>query len=522
MLTGPEILTTAQMRAIESAAMQHGEVTGQMLMERAGSAVTGQIRLRWPKPGHAAILCGPGNNGGDGYVIARLLQHAGWRITVLGAACRPGSDAAAMQALWQARGRVSVLSAQALRSLPSPDLLVDAIFGTGLSRAPNGEIAAVLTALRYVTDDGRIPLVAVDCPSGLCLDTGRFPGGAAPLRADVTIAFDSPKPGHLLGKGPEACGKLIVVDIGLREQREAAQTRPVLSVIWPEFRIADRRTRPVRHALEGLGKASGDHHKFSHGHAVILAGPPGHGGAARLSARAALRIGAGLVTIAPPLAALIEHAQPPDALMRRGIDEPGELAEWLTDGRISSLCLGPGCGIDRAHMLLPPALACGRPLVLDADALTAVSRDATLAAALHPGCVLTPHAGEYARLFPDLADWLSRGDAVSVCSKLDATREAAKRVGATVLFKGPDTVIAAPDGQAMIHSAFDVPWLATAGAGDVLAGIIAGLLARGLTPLEAAGIGCLIHAKAARHHGPGPIADDLPDLIPAVLAAAGR
>lgn len=290
--------------------------------------------------------------------------------------------------------------------------------------------------------------------------------------------------------------------------------------------------------------------KFSHGHALIVAGGPAKGGAARLSARAALRIGAGLVTLCPPEAALPDHAGPPDALMRHPLEDAEGLQHLLQDRRITALCLGPGCGVGRCTDLLPALLSSRRPCVLDADALTALSQAPDLAGALHDSCILTPHMGEFARLFPDLAarlrapeappparyadytdlrkmqDWLAAASRYRdqlatmrgpVFSRLDATREAAARSGAVVLLKGPDTVMAAPDGRALIHSAFDIPWLATAGAGDVLSGIITGLLARGLSPLDAAGIAVRLHAAAARQHGPGLIADDLPDTLPAVL-----
>lgn len=518
MLIGPEILTTAQMRAIESAAMQQGEATGARLMEYAGQAVAGQIRLRWPKAGHAVILCGPGNNGGDGYVVARLLHRAGWRISLLATDRQPGPDAALMRSRWSETGKIHPLGSQVLTALPPGDLYIDAIFGTGLARAPAGPIADVLATLTRLASGRGRPILAIDCPSGLCLDSGLALGEVPPPCATVTVAFDSPKPGHLIGRGPELCGQLVIADIGLRKPREAARAQPDLTALWPAFQIADRRTAPVSHALAKLSKSRGQAHKFSHGHALVLAGPASQGGAARLSARAALRIGAGLVTIAPPTAAMSEHAQPPNALMRRGIDTAEQLASLLGDRRITALCLGPGCGIDRARALLPAALAGDRPLVLDADALTALAQDPELAKALTPRCILTPHAGEFARLCPDLAAKLSQEGASPPYSKLDAARGAARQWGATILLKGPDTVIAAPDGRALIHSAFDLPWLATAGAGDVLAGIITGLLARGFPPLEAASLGCVIHAMAARLHGPGLIADDLPEAIPRVIA----
>lgn len=542
MLSGTEILTTAQMRAIESAAMDSGAVTGLQLMERAGAAVAGEIRLRWPKPGRVTVLCGPGNNGGDGYVIARLLHRAGWQVRVLGQDNQPGADAAEMKRRWSEIGRIEPLTLDALRNGGNSDVYVDAIFGTGLTRPPEGVIEGVIRHLGGYGGDSfyyRPRLVAVDCPSGLCLDSGAMLGrGRGPasgwhgLRARVTIAFDSPKTGHLLDLGPESCGDLVIADIGLHQWRVnekrplgdgssiTVARHPVIEALWPPFDIADDRRLPgaAEKRAAWLQKREGGSHKYSHGHALIVAGGVAKGGAARLSARAALRIGAGLVTLAPPQEALPEHTAPPDALMRCALDDAAALRDLLDDTRITAVCIGPGCGIDRAASLLPVLLASRRPAVLDADALTALAREPRLAAMLHPDCVLTPHAGEFARLAPDLAARLSdRPVQGPAFSKLDAAREIAARLGAVVLLKGPDTVIASPDGRCRIHSAFDLPWLATAGSGDVLAGLIAGLLARSLPALDAAGLGTALHAAAARSFGPGLIADDLPDRLPALL-----
>ena len=565
-----EVLTTAEMRALESAAMASGAVTGLELMERAGAAVAGHIRLCWPKAGRATVLCGPGNNGGDGYVVARHLHQAGWRVRVLGMDNTPGPDAAEMKRRWAEMGEIAPLTCGVFRTGPNYDVYVDAIFGTGLTRAPQGEIAKMLAYMSGSGGDGhffRERVVAVDCPSGLCLDSGAFlgaprqPGEFVP-HARMTVAFDSPKPGHLLERGPEVCGELVVADIGLRQWRERYENgravRPARTVaVWPAHNVADERANRSRISAALLAKHAG--HKFTHGHALILAGGFGHGGAARLTARAALRTGAGLVTLAPPKSALIEHAGPPDALMRRGVDDAEGLAALLTDSRITAVALGPGCGVDRAGAMLDPLLAARRPCVLDADALTALA--ARGLEGLHEGCVLTPHGGEFARLFPDLAERLAAprpprmmtvadygrrgaegtpvddiaaqwqaladyhralaGQRGPLYSKLDAAREAAARCGAVVLVKGPDTAIAAPDGQARIHSAYYVPWLATAGSGDVLAGIITGLLARGLPPLDAAATGAFLHAQAARRFGPGLIADDLPDQLPGVFRDLG-
>jgi hydroxyethylthiazole kinase-like uncharacterized protein yjeF len=274
-----------------------------------------------------------------------------------------------------------------------------------------------------------------------------------------------------------------------------------------------------------LDKAAGQH-KYGHGHALLVAGGPGRGGAARLAARAALRIGAGLVTLAVPAAALAENAARLDAVMLRPLDDAAALAALLEDSRITALGLGPGLGLEAAERdLVAAALRSRRPLVLDADALTLVARARDLFALLHEGCLLTPHAGEFARLFPDLAAALAaparQGPAFS---KVDATRAAAARAGCTVLFKGADTVIADAAGGCWIHSAHygrAAPWLATAGTGDVLAGLAAGLLARGLAPAAAAGTAAFLHVDCARAFGPGLIAEDLPEEVPGVLRALG-
>ncbi|TNH38702.1 NAD(P)H-hydrate dehydratase, partial [Paracoccus haeundaensis] len=243
------------------------------------------------------------------------------------------------------------------------------------------------------------------------------------------------------------------------------------------------------------------------------AGGAGSGGAARLAARAALRVGAGLVTLAPPAAAMAEHALPPDALMRRAVDDADALAQLSSDRRGMALCIGPGCGVTRAAALLDAVRAAARPTVLDADALTALAK---APGALPPDCVLTPHGGEFARLFPDLADQLST-DTPSR-PKPTILLEAARRIGAVIVLKGPDTVIADPQGQVAIHSDPQIPWLATAGSGDVLAGIITGLLARGLPAFDAACLGVRLHGAVARRHGPGLIADDLIDGLAPVIA----
>ncbi len=502
-MLGAPLLTSDQMRAAEQAAIGSGAVSGAQLMERAGQGTVEAILRHWPalarNPGQALVLCGPGNNGGDGYVIARLLRDRGWSVTVraFGDPARLPPDARAARIAWLELGTAQ--SAEA-----PPDLIVDAILGIGLTRDLDESLAAEIAAIHALKDrDGMRPrVVAVDVPSGLCADSGRNRGNRGCY--DLTVTFHSAKPGHYLADGPELCGALRVVDIGL-PQTNGPQDVLCLTA------------SPTDMAKRGGG------HKFGHGHALVLSGGVGRGGAARMAARGALRIGAGLVTLGCPPAAVIENAAQLNAVMLARIADGDALARLLDeDERIAALALGPALGTDgRALSLVLAALKSGRRTVLDADALTLLARHPEARARLHQGCVLTPHGGEFARLFPDLAERLSadpgRGAAVS---KPEIIRAAANRVGCTVLFKGADTVIAAPDGQVALNAASHeraAPWLATAGAGDVLAGFIAGLLARGRAPFKAACDGAWLHVESARAFGPGLIAEDLPEALPGVL-----
>jgi hydroxyethylthiazole kinase-like uncharacterized protein yjeF len=507
-----EFLTSAQMRAIEQAEVAAGRVGWLGLMERAVGEIARVIRARHPAPGRARVLCGPGNNGGDGFGTACALRAAGWQVEVFALGDPAAQDGAAgeMVARWGAPVRALAEAArQGGRGAPdpAPDLVVDAVFGIGLTRPVPAEVAAALAACPGAD------LVAVDTPSGLSADTGAalLPEGAPAPRADLTITFHRMKPGHVLADGPGMCGAVEVVDIGLAE--------PVPGAIG---HVAPPDAGAMRAALLGP-----DGHKYDRGHALVLGGGVARGGAGRLAARAALRAGAGLVTLAVPPAALIENAARLDAVMLRPLDGPAALSAMLEDPRLSAICLGPGLGTGAAHgartrALVAAALETGRPAVLDADALTAHADEPwELFAALHPRAVLTPHAGEFARLFPDLAP-----DPAAGRSAVDAARAAAERAGAVVLLKGPATVIAAPDGRAAIHAAVyraAAPWLATAGTGDVLSGMIAGLCARpGLEdPWPRAGLAAWLHAACARAFGPGLIAEDLPDRIPEVLRAHG-
>ncbi len=500
-----ELLTSAQMRAIEQAAIGSGEVSGTALMDRAGSAVVEAMEAMWPGAQHpVVVLCGPGNNGGDGYVVARLLAAQGRAVRVFALAPPASADARAARAGW--RGPVEGLDALSGAALAGA-VAVDALFGTGLIR----DLAPGVWGALALAQGAGCPLVAVDLLSGICADSGRVRsrGGYLDHPATLTVSFDSAKLGHVLDLGGERTGRLVVADIGLGPWHEA-YARPRDDEIVAEAEPSGQ-----------IDKAGG--HKYAHGHALVLSGGVGRGGAARLAARGALRIGAGLVTVGCPPAALIENAARLDAVMLRPMRDGAALRAALADRRITTLCLGPGLGLGAREVgLVAEALAARRATVLDADALSLIASDESLRGALHGRCVLTPHGGEFARLFPDIAAALEAPpqEGAPAMSTVDAARRAARESGAVVLLKGPATVIAAPDGRCAVHAALRgraAPWLATAGAGDVLAGLVAGLMARGLSPFEAAQTAAWLHVECARAFGAGLIAEDLPDALPGVL-----
>lgn len=540
-----ELLTAAQMREVEQAAINAGLTTGLAMMEQAGQAVIDAMQLEWPKlrkkRRRACILCGPGNNGGDGFVIARLLAAQGWelRTHLFGDPERMPSDARANHDRWAADHPVLPLTPDDILAGPRPEVIIDAVFGTGLTRPLPDTLAAALddALVDGWQGGGRIRKVAVDCPSGLNLDTGEVPGLSEQGRrnsADLTVTFHCAKLGQFLGHGSAFCGKLTVADIGL----QSFDTERAMIGTDPD-RERVRLVEPV-HAGQALpadiwpgaliAKHHAGGHKFDHGHVLVFSGGVGKGGAARMAARAALRAGAGLVTLICPPAALIENACHLDAIMLRALDRDAPL-EKVADHRVSAFVMGPGMGVSdttRARVISvlrwskDGTTGAGPAVVLDADALTSFA-DApeTLFAEVTERTVLTPHEGEFARLFPDLAP-AQRGD----LSKVEAVRQAAARAGAIILLKGPDTVIAEPGGGVSVHATAygrEVPWLATAGAGDVLAGIIAGLAAprTSASLFAAAELGAYLHAECARHVGPGLIAEDLPDALPAVFRKLG-
>ncbi|KAF0116426.1 MAG: YjeF family protein [Rhodospirillaceae bacterium] len=484
-LSTAAVLTVAEMYQADRAAMAAG-VTGPQLMDAAGFAIA-QIVRRWPRQ-PVAIVCGPGNNGGDGFIAARKLARRGWpvRLSLLGARESLKGDAAWAASLW--RGGVEPLSTD---SLEGCTLIVDALFGAGLTRPLEGMARAVVEDINH-RRHRRLPVVAVDVPSGLSGDTGVPLAGLA-IQAAVTVTFFRPKPAHWLLPGRLLCGEVIVADIGIPEA--------VLEAIAPRIFINGP-------GLWSLPQPRPTGHKYDRGH-VLAVGGAVLTGATRLAVRAARRVGAGLVTIAAPEPVSSLYAQDAPGVMVAPCAHVRDLAELLADPRRNVVLIGPGAGRGaNTRAMVEAVLATGRPCVLDADALTSFAEDpAALFARLHPACVLTPHDGESAALF-----------GVSGADRLERARHAARVARAVVLLKGGDTVIAAPDGRAAINTNAP-PTLATAGAGDVLAGLTVGLLAQGMDAFAAACAAAWLHGAVATRIGPGLLAEDLPEALPDVLKA---
>ena len=501
------LLTCAQMLDADRLTVASG-TSAFTLMDNAGRAVAQAITARYT-PRAVAVLCGPGNNGGDGYVVARYLSQAGWTVRVarLGATPQGSGEAADHAALWC--GDTVPLSPVALAGAA---LVVDALFGAGLSRAIEGDAAQTLQAAATQ----KLPIVAIDVPSGVDGDSGADSGvdsganiGTA-FRASaavLTVTFFRKKPGHVLQPGKALCGEVLVVDIGTPDS------------VWDHITPRSFENAPGlwAHSLPALHPEA---NKYTRGHALIVGGYPTTG-ASRLAARAAARSGAGLTTIAVPDVALPVYAAAMTSVMvspMRAATAQQDLLRLLSDLRFKALLIGPGAGVNantREQVL--SMLATGRPTVLDADALT-VFQDAPgdLFSAIQGPCVLTPHEGEFARIFESEAG----------VSKPHRTLKAAQRSGAVIVLKGSDTVIASPlqssDPQAAMQCIVNTnapPSLATAGSGDVLAGFIVGLLTQGMPPFLAAAAAVWMHGAAANAFGPGLIAEDLPELLPAVLRA---
>jgi hydroxyethylthiazole kinase-like uncharacterized protein yjeF len=489
-----ELLTNGEMAEADRLTIAGG-IAGIILMENAGRAVANAVAARAAPGSTIAIVAGPGNNGGDGFVAGRLLAERGFavRLALVGDRAKLKGDAA--EAARRFDGTVEPASA---RVLDGAAVVVDALFGAGLDRPVAGAAAETIAAMNACG----APIVAVDLASGINGTTGAVMGIA--VKAAESVTFFRRKPGHVLLPGRLHCGHTHVADIGIPAQvleRVRPQTFLNRPALWQSHFPVPR--------IDG--------HKYARGHAVVVSGAASHTGAARLAARAALRAGAGLVTIASPREALAVNAAASLAVMVRPVDGAGELAAYLADRRLNALVLGPGGGVGQAmRELVAAGLAGPRAVVLDADALTSFEENAAaLAAGIagrdHPA-VLTPHAGEFARLFKNQPEITGKA------SKIEMVRAAAVATGAVVLLKGPDTVIAAPDGRTAVNDNAP-PWLATAGAGDVLAGFIAGLLAQGMPGFEAAAAAAWVHGEAATRVGPGLIAEDLVEAVPAVYRA---
>jgi ADP-dependent NAD(P)H-hydrate dehydratase / NAD(P)H-hydrate epimerase len=495
-----ELLTNAEMAEADRRTIAGG-VPGIRLMERAGEAVADAVRARLRAGSRVVVVAGPGNNGGDGFVAARLLAERGYQAEVLlaGEVARLKGDAALAAKAWS-----GPTGAAEPAALAGADVIIDALFGAGLDRPVEGLPRAMIEGMNAQP----APVVAVDLPSGVNGTSGTVMGLA--VRASQTITFFRKKPGHVLLPSRLFCGQISVADIGIADT--------VLADIRPqtfENTLQLWREHFSRPQLSG--------HKYDRGHAVVASGPSWSTGAARLAARGALRAGAGLVTIASPREALAVNAAGNLSIMVRPVDGAEQLTRFLADRRLNAFAIGPGVGVgEETCACVLAALAGERAVVLDADAITSFANEPQrLANVLNKrsgagqSTVLTPHEGEFSRFFGTL------DERTKVGTKLDRARLAAKLVGAVVLLKGADTVVAGPDGRAAI--AANAPaYLATAGAGDVLTGIAMGLLAQGMPVFEAAAAATWLHGEAALTFGPGLISEDLPECLPPVYQALLR
>ncbi len=555
-----ELLTTTEMAEADRLAVMSG-VSSLTLMENAGRAVA-DVAAKMVTPGaRIAVLCGPGNNGGDGFVAARLLRERGYDVGVV---CHAGLENLQGDAAEMARQWGGAFAPHAPSLLTNANLVIDALFGAGLTRPLDGAAAELVAAMNA----SGVPVLSVDVPSGLDGTTGIIRDQA--VQATRTITFFRKKPGHVLMPGRSLCGAVVVADIGIpaavltspsprsctQRGEGRGEGRPLIHepVAAPHPNPLPVKTGRGDNRIEistfentptlWLAKFPWPHldgHKYTRGHAVVVSGPAHQTGAARLAARGALRIGAGLVTVASSPPALLINAAHLTAIMLAPIGDAADLAEILADKRKNAVLIGPGLGVgagvgEETRGLVEAVLASGAAVVLDADALTSFASDAgeptetvqfgftgnrtksrpdpaALFAAIRARpdrpVVMTPHEGEFARLFAKLSEH---------SSKLDRARAAEETSGAIVVIKGPDTVIASPDGRTAINTNAP-PWLATAGSGDVLAGFITGLLAQKMPAFEASCAAVWLHGECANVFGPGLIAEDLPEVLPKVLAA---
>jgi len=478
----PELLTVEQMYEADRLTMA-SHMSGLDLMEHAGKGCADTICDFWAT-GRASVLCGPGNNGGDGFVIARHLKQRGWtvRLALLGSRDALSGDAGEMAKRWD--GEVEPLSPHVVENA---EVVVDAVFGAGLSRPIDG---VVLDVLQAASQSGAA-IVAVDVPSGLDGNTGQINGYAPP--ADVTVTFGRKKIGHTLLPGREICGDIHVIDIGIPDH--------VVDQIAPQVWENDMELWSAAFPTPQLSD-----HKYTKGHTVAVSGGMETSAAARLSAMGALRIGSGLVTVACPTEALQINASQLLSIMVRSFSSHRDLNDILSDRRKNTVVIGPGAGVSHETVEnVSHILKLKRATVLDADALTSFQDEPQkLFAELHEHVVMTPHAGEFERLWPNYLAMAS--------SRVTAASHAAQKCGAVIVLKGADTVIASPDGRTAVNTNAP-PWLATAGSGDVLAGFIAGLMAQGMAPFEASCAGVWLHGECGNWLGRGLIAEDLPHVL---------
>ncbi len=494
---GPEILTVAEMTEVDRLAASSGVAT-LTLMENAGRKVANEVAKRW-SPRKTMVLCGPGNNGGDGYVVARHLQARGYAVEVvtIGDHAKLKADAAAMAKQW-----IGPTHRFDPKAPVHHDLVVDAIFGAGLSRGLEPDLSQLFEDIEMAD----VPVVAVDVPSGVHGDRATFLADGQPWTAALTVTFFRKKPAHVLYPARKHCGEIVCVDIGIPD---GVLTALATVATHPQGDCFEN-VSPLR--APSLAPAM---HKYQRGHCVVVSGPASATGAARLAARSALRVGAGLVTVVGEAADIPVLSAALTSIMVREVSAPATLHTLLEDKRFNAVVIGPGNGIGQATRdRVAVALSSLASVVLDADALTSFAgAPEGLIKLLTPRCVLTPHEGEFERIFPNL---LKQSP-----NKIEAARLAAQRAGTVILLKGADTVIADPNGTTVVNTNAPAN-LATAGSGDVLAGIIGGLLAQGMSPFQAARTGAFLHGLCGRIAGPGLIAEDLADHLPRAAEMAQK
>ena len=458
-----DLYTVAQVRALERAAVERMGILGYVLMQRAAFAAFNFLRRRWPNAQRIVVICGSGNNGGDGYALAKLVREAGLNVQVLALASpQAGSEAAQALADWHAIGG-EVLAADAV--WPQADLYVDALFGIGLSRPLEGQARAWVERINACAR----PVLALDVPSGVNADSGDVPGAA--VRADATLSFIARKRGLYTGAATSYAGNTALDTLGLL--MEIYTNSP-----------GDARLLDTGDLHGWLPPRPRDAHKGAFGHVLAIGGDIGMGGAIRLTGEAALRVGAGLVSVATQAEHITALNAARPELMAHAVAGTQELQALLE--RANVVAIGPGIG-QRAwgHALWRAAIVAGKPLVLDADGLNLLARERL---DLPAQTVLTPHPGEAASLLGTDTQTIARDRFVAV-------RELAKRHHATVVLKGAGSLIANPQGEVAV-CAWGNPGMATGGMGDVLTGVIAGLLAQGLDAWRAAQLGVALHAQA--------------------------